>query len=171
MKFDLKHMIKSGPGTTGISKAWLVMMPATIKVKTGTLDIDVYRLERPWGRVARRVYDDALSESDLPQPEIVEVNWENALKNDPWGAPGADKDTAALEGSIIDRAREPTATLSFNSTTPIQPVRIDITRDVQAWLQGEPNHGWIFIGKGFGMIEFFSADESRRGPKLILVFE
>jgi hypothetical protein len=172
MKFDIKQMIKSGEETTGISKAWLVLIPASLKVKTGTFDMDVYRMQRPWGRPARRVMDPSgKSESELPQPEIVGVNWQQAEKDDPWGAPGADKDAAAITGTAIDRARKPTARLAFNSSSPNEAVKIDITEDVRAWLQGEPNYGWIFVGKGFGMIEFFSGDDPKRGPKLILVFE
>ena len=53
-----------------------------------------------------------------------------------------------------------------------EPVKIDVTKDVRSWLYGELNFGWIFIGKGFGNVEFFpGGDDTGRGPKLILVFE
>lgn len=172
MKFDLQQMIKSGPGTSGIRHAWLVLTPAQLKVKAGNFDVGLFRLLRPWGR---QVYKRQALDSDeqAPRPVIGGVTWEQARPDDPWGFHGGDKESEGMLGAPVDRAREPSAAVTFTSTSkPGEPVRIDVTKDVRSWLFGEPNHGWIFIGKGFGQVEFFpGGDNTSRGPKLILVFE
>ncbi len=172
MKFDIQQMIKSGEGTSGIRQAWLMLTPAVLKVKAGSLDVSLYRLLRPWGKPLRK-RSVVESGDSLPRPTIGGVNWEEARPGEPWGFAGGDKQSEGLPGMPMDRVKEPTATMTFSSMTkPGVPVKIDVTKDVRSWLYGELNFGWIFIGKGFGNVEYFpGGDDTGRGPKLILVFE
>lgn len=173
MKFEIQQMIKSGPGTSGIRQAWLVLTPAVLKVKTGNFDVAMFRLMRPWGKPVKVRHSYVDSTEELPRPNIGGVTWEEALPDEAWGFAGADKESEGVLGAIVDRSRVPTANMTFVSTTrPGEPVKLDVTKDVRSWLYGDPNYGWIFIGKGFGSVEFFpGGDDTGRGPKLILVFE
>jgi predicted Ser/Thr protein kinase len=171
MKFDLQQMIKSGPGTSGIRQAWLMLTPAMLKVKAGNFDVGLYRILRPWGKpVHKRSY---VEPGEPPRPVISGVNWEEARPEEPWGFEGADKESEGMPGAQVDRLKDPTARMMFNSAMkPGEPVKVDVTKDVRSWLFGEQNYGWVFIGKGFGSVEFFpGGDDTGRGPKLILVFE
>ena len=172
MRFDIQQMIKSGAGTSGIRQAWLMLTPAVLKVKAGTLDVSLYRLLRPWGKPVRKRSVVEPGES-LPRPIIGGVSWEEARPDEPWGFGGGDKRSEGMPGAPVDRVNEPTAVMTFSSMMKAgEPVKIDVTKDVRSWLYGELNFGWIFIGKGFGNVEFFpGGDDTGRGPKLILVFE
>jgi len=168
MRFDLHEMIKPGAATTEIRQAWLLLTPATLKVKAGHFDVTLYRLLRPWGKLQPK-----RGTVESQKPVIGGVSWEEARPEEPWGRDGADKDADAMPGSPVDRSREPTGRLIFNSTMkPGEPVKVDVTKDVRSWFFGEQNYGWVFVGRGFGNVEFFpGGDSTGRGPRLILVFE
>jgi serine/threonine-protein kinase len=172
MKFDLHQMIKTGPGAPAIRQAWLSMIPAELKVKAGNFDIGVFRLLRPWGRQSPRRHS-AGSGVETLRPVIGGVNWQQAMPDERWGFDGGDKQSEGELGASVDRAKEPTAVMTLTSAMKSgDPVKIDVTKDVRSWAGSEPNHGWIFIGKGFGHVEFFpGGDSTGRGPKLILTFE
>jgi len=173
MRFEIQQMIKSGPGTSGIRQAWLVLTPAILKVKTGNFDVAMFRLMRPWGEPVRLRHSYVDPADQAPRPTVGGVTWEEALPDEPWGFAGGDKESEGVLGAIVDRSRVPTASMTFTSATKLgEPVKLDVTKDVRSWLFGDPNYGWIFIGKGFGSVEFFpGGDDTGRGPKLILVFE
>ena len=173
MWFDLQQTSKAGASTAGIRQAWLVLTPAMVKVKTGSFDVSLYRILRPWGRLAQKRSVVVDADGTPPRPVIGGVSWEEARPEEPWGFEGADKESEGMPGAPVDRSKQPTAKLTFVSAMKAgEPVKADVTKDVRSWLFGEQNYGWVFVGKGFGKVEFFPGDDDTgRGPKLILIFE
>ncbi|MEI8212396.1 MAG: DNRLRE domain-containing protein [Planctomycetota bacterium] len=59
--------------------------------------------------------------------------------------------------------------IAANTSTVI----FDVTDTVSAWVQGSPNHGWVFINTGGNGWDFYSSefDDIQQRPKLIVEFE
>ena len=78
--------------------------------------------------------------------EGADATWQQRTSGVPWGAPGAD--------GAASRAG---AALPGDCTTP--GVRaIDVTRIVQEWADGAPNHGLVLIDSGTDGIDFSSSE-------------
>jgi hypothetical protein len=54
-----------------------------------------------------------------------------------------------------------------------QKVRFEVTDTVQAWVNGQANHGWVFLNTGANGWDFYSSDheEKESRPLLIVTFD
>ncbi len=89
------------------------------------------------------------------------ANWHQALLGQAWHQPGAggyDSDFVAAATDIINVTSD--AALSF-----------DVTNDVRAWLNGDPNYGWIVRLNGSELLMALASSEYARldlHPELVL---
>jgi hypothetical protein len=51
-------------------------------------------------------------------------------------------------------------------------IPFDVTDTVQAWVNGKPNHGWVFINTGGNGWDFYTCefDDIKQRPKLVIEF-
>jgi hypothetical protein len=54
----------------------------------------------------------------------------------------------------------------------VSAVPFDVTDTVQAWANGKPNHGWVFINTGGNGWDFYTSefDDPKQRPKLVVEF-
>jgi hypothetical protein len=54
-----------------------------------------------------------------------------------------------------------------------QKVRFEVTDTVQAWVNGQANHGWVFLNTGANGWDFYSSDheEKESRPLLMVTFD
>jgi hypothetical protein len=92
----------------------------------------VNRMKRPWGE------DDA--------------TWNQAMSHQAWNQPGAggyDSDFEAASTDVVTLTSDPA--LIF-----------DVTADVQAWLNGDPNYGWLIRLNGSDLLMTLASSEHAR---------
>jgi hypothetical protein len=60
-------------------------------------------------------------------------------------------------------------TIAANSSTAV----FDVTDTLQAWVNGRPNYGWVFINTGGNGWDFYTSDfqDVKQRPKLIVVYQ
>ena len=51
-------------------------------------------------------------------------------------------------------------------------IRFEVTDTVQAWANGKPNYGWVFINTGGNGWDFYTSEfeDMKQRPKLIVEF-
>lgn len=86
-------------------------------------------------------------------------NWS---ENDSWDSLG---DGVQADGSeAVSAADVHTGRVRTGTTT------IDVTKSLQAWIEGSPNYGWVFLPRG-GNGWDFSSSEGSTPPTLTVTFE
>jgi hypothetical protein len=116
LRFDIGSI---PPGST-INNATLRLF-AYYRDQNETLDIEVYRMLRPW--------------------VDTEANWDRAAVGKPWGLPG-------VNDTMTDRAADPSAAQAVSALSTWY--ELDITQLVSDWVANpQTNHGVILRGLGY----------------------
>jgi len=139
LRFDLGSI---PPGST-INQAVLKVY-AYNRDKSGTMDLQVYRVLRPW--------------------VDTEANWNRAAVDNPWDVPGADD-------TVTDRAADPAAVQTVSSLNTWY--ELDITPVVRGWVASpQTNHGVILRGLGYkSLVYHFASANHTTGsvrPQLVI---
>jgi hypothetical protein len=106
----------------------------------------------------------AFDEGDTVHLHRMLVPWKStATWNSMVGGVTADGLEAAKhkDGFTFGKISASTSAISF-----------DVTDTVQAWVNGKPNHGWVFINTGGNGWDFYTAEfeDVKQRPKLVIEF-
>lgn len=79
---------------------------------------------------------------------------------------------AGITADGMEAKRKPEAFTFGKISASTSEIPFDVTDSVQAWVNGEPNHGWVFINTGANGWDFYTSEfeDVKQRPKLIVEF-